>query len=91
MTSMTSIEASFQNTIDVGKINGAAVCTPDASGYFVYNKAFGERILLSSEKRPQQLNDVLYLASATKFVTSIAALKCVEDGLVTLDDELSPS
>lgn len=46
MTSMTSMEASFQNTIDVGKINGAVVCTPDASGYFVYNKAFGERTLL---------------------------------------------
>lgn len=86
---MASMETSFQAAIDVGKINGAVVCATDTNGHFVYNKAFGERTLLSGEKRAQQLDDVLYLASATKLVTTIAALKCVEDGLVTLDDELS--
>ncbi|KAJ5856941.1 hypothetical protein N7455_007835 [Penicillium solitum] len=83
------MDASFQSAIDAGNINGAVVCATDAEGHFVYNKASGERTLLSGEKKPQQLDDVLYTASATKFFTTIAALQCVEDGLLTLDGDLS--
>ncbi|RHZ61815.1 serine hydrolase domain-containing protein [Aspergillus thermomutatus] len=83
------IETSFQAAIDAGKINGAVICAMDTEGHFVYNQALGERTLLSGEKRPQQLDDVLYLASATKLVTTIAALQCVEDGLLTLTGDLS--
>jgi CubicO group peptidase (beta-lactamase class C family) len=83
------IETSFQAAIDAGKINGAVICATDVEGHFVYNKALGERTLLSGEKRPQQLDDVLYLASATKLITTIAALQCVEDGLLTLTSDLS--
>ena len=83
------IETSFQAAIDAGKINGAIICASDAEGRFIYDSALGERTLLSGEKRPQQLDDVLFLASATKFVTTVAALQCVEDGLLTLDGDLS--
>lgn len=86
---MTDMETSFQAAIDAGKIHGAVVCATDAEGRFVYNQTFGERTLLSGEKRPQQLDDVIYLASATKLVATIAALQCVEDGLLTLDGDLS--
>jgi CubicO group peptidase (beta-lactamase class C family) len=86
---MADMETSFQAAIDAGKINGVVVCATDAAGNFVYNKAFGERTLLSGEKKPQKLDDVLYLASATKLVATIAALQCVEDGLLTLDGDLS--
>ncbi|KAF9252483.1 hypothetical protein DTO027I6_2938 [Penicillium roqueforti] len=83
------MEASIQSAIDAGKINGAVICATDAEGHFVYNKAIGERTLLSGQKQPQQLDDVLYLASATKLITTIAALQCVEDGLLSLDGDLS--
>jgi CubicO group peptidase (beta-lactamase class C family) len=83
------IEIGFQTAIDAGKINGAVICATDSKGHFVYNKAIGERTLLSGEKRPQQLDDVLYLASATKIIATIAALQCVEDGLLTLTGDLS--
>jgi CubicO group peptidase (beta-lactamase class C family) len=83
------IETSFQAGIDAGKINGVIICATDAEGRFVYEKALGERTLLSGEKRPQRLDDVLYLASATKLITTIAALQCVEDGLLTLTGDLS--
>ena len=83
------MDTTFQAAIDTGKINGAVVCATDAQGHFVYNKATGERTLLSGEKQPQQLDDVLYLASATKLITTIAALQCVEDGLLSLDGDLS--
>ncbi|KAJ9485254.1 hypothetical protein VN97_g8113 [Penicillium thymicola] len=86
---MDAMDASFQSAIDAGKINGAVICATNAEGHFVYNKASGERILLSGEKKPQQLDDVLYTASATKLFTTIAALQCVEDGLLTLDGDLS--
>lgn len=82
------IETEFQSAIDAGKIHGAILCATDAEGRFVYNKTLGERTLLSGEKRPHQLDDVLYLASATKQMTTIAALQCVEDGLLSLTGAL---
>lgn len=84
-----NIETSYQAAIEAGKINGAVICATDTEGHFVYNQALGERTLLSGEKIPQQLDDVLYLASASKLVTAIAALKCVDDGLLTLTGDLS--
>lgn len=83
------IETSFQAAIDAGKINGVVICATDAEGHFVYNKTLGDRTLLSGEKRPHQLDDVLFLASATKLIAAIAALQCVEDGLLSLDGDLS--
>ncbi|OBT39232.1 hypothetical protein VE00_09935 [Pseudogymnoascus sp. WSF 3629] len=83
------METAFQAAIDAGKINGAVICASDAEGNFVYDKALGKRTLLSGEKLPQQLDDVLFLASATKLLTTIAALQCVEDGLLTLTGDLS--
>lgn len=83
------IESSIHAAIDAGKINGAVLCATNTEGSFTYNEALGQRTLLSGEKVPQKLDDVLYLASATKFITTIAALQCVEDGLLTLDGDLS--
>ncbi|KAK3322806.1 putative transesterase [Apodospora peruviana] len=84
-----NIETSFQAATDAGKINGAVICATNGNGTFTYNKALGERTLLSGEKKPQQLDDVLFLASATKLVTSIAVLQCVDDGLLSLTGDLS--
>ncbi|KAJ5182722.1 beta-lactamase [Penicillium capsulatum] len=86
---MADIETTFQASIDSGKIHGAVICATDAETRFVYNKALGERTLLSGKKQPQRLDDVLFLASATKLLATIAALQCVEDGLLTLDSDLS--
>lgn len=83
------IELDYQAAIDAGKINGAIICATDAEGRIIYEKTLGERHLLSGEKQPQQASDVLYLASATKLLTTIAALQCVEDGLLSLTADLS--
>lgn len=83
------IETHYQAAIDAGKINGAVLCAADTKGHFIYDKAIGERTLLSGEKQPQRLDDVLYLASASKLITTIAALQCVEDGLLTLTGDIS--
>ncbi|KAK4449707.1 acyltransferase LovD [Podospora aff. communis PSN243] len=84
-----TIESAFEAAIASGKINGAVICATNTTGTFTYNLALGERTLLSGEKRPQALDDMLYLASATKLITTIAALQCIEDGLLTLTDLIS--
>lgn len=84
-----NIEVEFRAAIDAGKINGAVLCASDAEGRFVYQEALGKRILLSGEKQPQKLDDVLYLASGTKLITVIAVLQCIEDKLLTLTDDVS--
>jgi CubicO group peptidase (beta-lactamase class C family) len=83
------IETDFQVAIDAGKINGAIICATDTEGGYTYNKTLGQRTLLSGEKRAHLVDDVLYLASATKLIATIAALQCVEDGLLSLTGDLS--
>ncbi|KAJ7246599.1 beta-lactamase [Mycena haematopus] len=83
-----SIETRFQAAIDAGQITGAIICATDADGQFVYNNALGQRILLSGERQPQQLDDVVCIASATKLLTAIAVLQCVDDGLLELTGDL---
>ncbi|KAF8208447.1 beta-lactamase [Mycena galopus ATCC 62051] len=73
----------------VGRKHGAVLCATDAEGRFVYSKALGQRTLLSGERVPVQLDDVLFVASATKLLTTIAALQCVDDGLLSLTGDLS--
>lgn len=85
--SETSIESAIQSAIEAGKINGAILCAAGTDG-FTYEKALGERVLLSGERKAQQPDDVLFIASATKLLTTIAALQCVDDGLLSLDGDL---
>lgn len=88
-TEAPNIETSVNEAIDAGKIHGAIICATDANGHFVYNKTFGERTLLSGEKKPLELDDVCFVASGTKLMAAIAALTCVEDGLLTLTGDVS--
>ncbi|KAI1626716.1 beta-lactamase [Exophiala viscosa] len=84
-----NIDTAFKAAIDAGKIHGAILSATDAEGRFVYEKTLGERTLLSGEKKPHQPDDVLFLASATKLLATIAALQCVDDGLLSLTGDLS--
>ena len=84
-----NIETTYNSAIEAGKINGAIICATNSSGTFTYNKAIGTRTLLSGEKISSTLDDVLYLASATKLVTSIAALQGVDSGLLKLSDDVT--
>ena len=84
-----TIQDAYSAAIASGKINGAVIFASNASGAFTHVQALGSRTLLSGEKRPQQTDDLLYLASATKLITTIAALQCVEDGSLTLTSPVS--
>jgi CubicO group peptidase (beta-lactamase class C family) len=84
-----AIEIAFNAAIESGKINGAIICATDAASKFTYQKTFGQRTLLSGEQRDHLLDDVIFLASATKLMTAIATLACIEDGKLSLTGNLS--
>ena len=56
-------------------------------GSFHYSRAFGVRSLHTH--KPLELDNILLIASCTKLMTSIAAMQCVERGLVTLDTDVA--
>ncbi|KAK4679510.1 hypothetical protein QC764_204790 [Podospora pseudoanserina] len=80
-----TIEPTFQAAISASKINGVVICATNTTGSFTYNHIAGSRTLLSGESLPHQLNDIFYLASATKLITTIAALQAIDDGHLSLD------
>ena len=58
-------------------------------GSFEYTKCFGVRTAIDGNEKPLDLNAIIYLASCTKLMTTIAALQCVERGLITLTEDVS--
>lgn len=78
---MPSLEATFDRACAERTIPGAVVCATNASGTFTYASAFGT----DPSAGPLTPDTVFLLASCTKLLTSIAALQCVERGLVSLD------
>ncbi|KAL2062722.1 hypothetical protein VTL71DRAFT_5794 [Oculimacula yallundae] len=82
-----SFEQKLQQAIDNGEVVGAVLSAGNRDGSFRYEKAFGYRSL--KDRSPMKLDAVMWMASCTKLITSIAALQCVERGLLNLDDDVS--
>ncbi len=57
-------------------------------GKFRYSKSFGVRSLEDGHQEPLEQDAIMGLASCTKLLTSIAALQCVERGLLQLDEDV---
>ncbi|XMA07261.1 hypothetical protein WAI453_000052 [Rhynchosporium graminicola] len=55
-------------------------------GTFKYQKAFGPKNAAGGKV---DLNTTFIMASCTKLMTSIAAMQCVERGLISLDEDIS--
>jgi hypothetical protein len=59
------------------------------TGKLNYSRAFGVRSLKPGVgNEPLTTDSVIWVASCTKLVTTIAAMQCVERGLVTLDRDV---
>jgi CubicO group peptidase (beta-lactamase class C family) len=58
-----------------------------STGKFRYEKAFGTRSL--KDPSPLKIDATMWLASCTKFMTTIAAMQCVEKGLLSLDGDVT--
>lgn len=85
----SQLNANCQKAIDGGFIHGAVFCATNSAGTFTYTRALGQRTLLSGEKVALRSDDLVCLAGATGLITTVAALQCVEDGLLSLTGDVS--
>ncbi|KAI8938463.1 hypothetical protein NX059_004356 [Plenodomus lindquistii] len=70
------------------RVHGVICKCVDRYGKEIYSKISGYSSL-GPDAEPLRPDAVLKLASATKLITSIALLQCVDDGLIALDDPLT--
>jgi CubicO group peptidase (beta-lactamase class C family) len=56
---------------------------------FEYQKAFGGAWREDGSRQRYNLDTSFWLASATKLITSVAAMQCVERGQLNLDDDVT--
>ncbi|KAG7004437.1 hypothetical protein G7Y79_00025g057230 [Physcia stellaris] len=84
---MFTLEETLQTACTKRSIPNAIVHATDRKGTFTYAAAFGHQSLQTNE--PIRADAVLWMASCTKLMTSIAVLQCVEKGLLALDDDVS--
>lgn len=76
------------DAIDANKIQGAILEGRSTSGKS-YTKALGNRTVADGTARPLETSNLIFLASATKLLTTIAALQCCEKDLLSLDGDLN--
>ncbi|MGY0573068.1 serine hydrolase domain-containing protein [Bradyrhizobium sp. RDM12] len=76
----------FKNEVATGKIAGATVLIKQ-HGKPIYHEAFGVQDVVS--KAPITDKTIFRLFSMSKAITSVAAVKMVEDGKIKLDDPVS--
>lgn len=83
---MASFDAVIEKACKDVEIPGAVLFASSADGKFRYGKAFGVRSL--KDLTPMPIDATMWLASCTKFMTTIAAMQCVEKGLLNLDTDV---
>ncbi|KZP18359.1 beta-lactamase/transpeptidase-like protein [Athelia psychrophila] len=82
--SADDFEKIIRNAIDKGVIPGCVVVATNKSGTLNYSKAFGKAGVLPDSK-PLNLQSTFWIASCTKLMTAVAAMQCVEKGLLSLE------
>ena len=85
---MEDLDPIFASTISSSHIPDAVLAASSADGSFNYLKAFG-RTSCNPDSPPLATNATFWLMSATKLFTAVAAMQCIERGLVSMDEELS--
>lgn len=85
MIERKQIDSVLRRSVDNGDVPGVVAVLADDSGP-VYEAAWGERAAGSGQ--PMTADSVVWLASMTKAVTTVAAMQLVEQGRLTLDEPL---
>ncbi|KAI0205348.1 beta-lactamase/transpeptidase-like protein [Astrocystis sublimbata] len=86
-----SLEKAFEAACSAREIPGVALLAYGKGESLNYSNAFGARSLQAPlDKEPLTLDSTMYIASCTKLMTSIAAMQCVERGLIALDEDVRP-
>ncbi len=81
-----SHESVYEEAYRKGEFPGAALVAADATGKFRYAKAIGK----TAAGEDFAMDSVMWIASCTKIMTSVAALQQVERGNIGLDDDVAP-
>ncbi|RAL61708.1 hypothetical protein DID88_002776 [Monilinia fructigena] len=84
---MSNFENIIEEACKTRDIPGAIVVGGDSLGKLHYAKAFGSQTL-DEPSAPMNLDSVMWFASCTKLFTTIAAMQCVERGLLSLDGDI---
>jgi CubicO group peptidase (beta-lactamase class C family) len=83
MTMKSQIDTVLSDGVKSGAVPGVVAAVADREGV-LYEGAFGERALGSGNAMTH--DTVGWIASMTKAITSVAAVQCVERGLLKLDE-----
>ena len=83
---LAKLDDFFRNEVATGKIPGAILLIQQ-HGKPVYHEAFGVQDVVS--KAPITDHTIFRLASMTKAITSVVAVKMLDEGKFSLDDPVS--
>jgi CubicO group peptidase (beta-lactamase class C family) len=84
------MEKAFETACAAHDIPGVVLLATSRDGKFQYTKTFGNLSVADDNSGPISPDSPMWIASCTKLLTTIAALQCVERGLLTLDADVSP-
>jgi len=85
MLVVSEVDQLFARAVDDGAVPGVIALAADDRGV-LYEGAFGKREI--GQDPSMTLDTVVWIASMTKTVTSVAAMQLVEQGRITLDEPL---
>ena len=82
------LEASLEQATLDKQIQGIVIAAANADGSFEYLQSFGT-VSLEEDAVPIGPASIFSLASSSKLVTNVAAVQCMEKGLVALDTPIA--
>ncbi|KAI1455610.1 beta-lactamase/transpeptidase-like protein [Annulohypoxylon moriforme] len=82
------IDNIYKEAVVSGLLPGVSLLAGDKDGKILYSKSFGKASLEKGDNRPFTESTIASIASMSKLMTSVAALQCVEDGVLDLDKEV---
>ncbi|OAL50922.1 beta-lactamase/transpeptidase-like protein [Pyrenochaeta sp. DS3sAY3a] len=82
---MADFETLINDAVAAQEIPGCVLVASNRDGSFNYAKAFGSTSMNPEIAKPLAPNNLMWVASCTKLMTSICAMQIVERGLTTLD------
>src|SRR6266849_4376192 len=86
MVVASGADQALERAVDAGEVAGVVALAADDQGV-IYEGAFGKRA--ADAQAPMTMDTVVWIASMTKAITSVAAMQLVEQGRIALDEPLS--
>ncbi|KAI0601369.1 beta-lactamase/transpeptidase-like protein [Biscogniauxia sp. FL1348] len=83
------VDTLYEEAVASGLLPGVSVIAGDRDGNILYSKSFGRSSLREGTNSPFTADTICAIASMTKLVTAVAVLQCVEDGALSLDQDVS--